>query len=175
MPSNLHDPNREIRPLPQCGFGEDIDFNTLIESNRFIFRVFSPKEKSPFSDPSDPFFVAPKFDEQFTRSPVDLPDSTVKFPELMAGSYSEVARHMEWTTRSTSPYISTSFSFSWSIWEAVRRYHFGVKKDVQIAIIDASALEGRAATAVQLLQNSSPDQYVVVFFLVLLLKQRKTT
>ena len=163
MPSNLHDPNTEIRPLPQCGFGEDVDFNTLIESNRFIFRVFSPKEKSPFSDPSDPFFVAPKFDEQFTRSPVDLPDATVKFPELMAGSYSDVARHMEWTTRSTSPYISTSFSFSWSIWEAVRRYHFGVKKDVQIAIIDASALEGRAATAVQLLQNSSPDQYVVVF------------
>jgi len=164
MPSNLHDPDAEIRLLPQCGFGEDIDFNTLIESNHFLFRVYSPKERSPFSDPSDPFFVAPKFDEQFTRSPVDLPDaSTLRFPELMAGSYSEVARHMEWTTRSTSPYISTSFSFSWSIWEAVRRYHFGVKKDVQIAIIDASALEGRAATAVQLLQNSSPDQYVVVF------------
>ena len=163
MHSHLHDPNTEIRPLPQCGFGEDIDFNTLIESNRFIFRVFSPKEKSPFSDPSDPFFVAPKFDEQFTRSPVDLPDATVKFPELIPSLYSEVARHMEWTTRSTSPYISTSFSFSWSIWEAVRRYHFGVKKDVHIAIIDASALEGRAATAVQLLQISSPDQCVVLF------------
>lgn len=164
MPSSPYHPNTKIRPLPQCGFREDFDFNTLIGSNRFIFRVFSPKEKSPFSDPSDPFFVAPKFDEQFTRSPVDLPDATVRFPKLMAGSYSEVARHMEWTTRSTSPYISTSFSFSWSIWEAVRRYHFGVKKDVQIAIIDASALEGRAATAVQLLQTSSPDQYVVVFF-----------
>ena len=163
MSSNLHDPDTPIPPLPQYGFGEEIDFNTLVESNRFIFRVFSPKEESPFSDPSDPFFVAPKFDEQFTRSPVDLPDATVKFPELMTGSYSEVARHMEWTTRSTSPYISTSFSFSWSIWEAVRRFHFGIKKDVQIAIIDASALEGRAATAVQLLQNSSPDQYVVLF------------
>jgi hypothetical protein len=163
MSSNLHNRDTEIRPLPQYGFGKDIEFNTLIESNRFIFRVFSPKEESPFSDPSDPFFVAPKFDEQFTRSPVDLPDATVKFSELIAGSYSEVARHMEWTTRSTSPYISTSFSFSWSIWEAVRRYHFGVKKDVRIAIIDASALEGRAATTVQLLQNSSPDQYVIVF------------
>lgn len=164
MSSYLHDPDAEIRYLPQHGFGKDIDFNTLVESNRFVFRVFSPKEKSPFSDPSDPFFVAPKFDEQFTRSPVDLPDATVKFPELMTGSYSEVARHMEWTTRSTSPYISTSFSFSWSIWEAVRRYHFGVKMDVQIAIIDASALKGRAATAVQLLQNSSPDQYVIMLF-----------
>ena len=163
MSSHLRDPSTEIRTLPQCGFGEDIDFNTLIESNRFVYRVYSPKEKSPFSDLSEPFFVAPKFDEQFTRSPVDLPDATVKFPELMAGSYPEVARHMEWTTRSTSPYISTSFSFSWSIWEAVKRFHFGVKKDVQIAIIDASALEGRAATAVQLLQNSSPDQYVDVF------------
>jgi hypothetical protein len=162
MPSNLHDPDAEIRPLPQCGFGEDIDFNSLTEANRFLFRVYSPKEKSPFSDPSDPFFVAPKFDEQFTRSPVDLPD-TSKLPELMADSYPDVARHMEWTIRSTSPYISTSFSFSWSIWEAAKRYHFGVKKDVQIAIIDASALEGRAATAVQLLEYSSPDQYVVVF------------
>ncbi|KAF8805611.1 hypothetical protein BYT27DRAFT_7142393 [Phlegmacium glaucopus] len=160
MLSNPHDLNAEI-PLPQCGFGDDIDFNSLIKSNHFLFRVYSPKERSPFSDPSDPFFVAPKFDEQFTRSPVDLPDaSTLKFPEPVAGSesYSEVARHMEWTTRSTSPYISTSFSFSWSIWEAVRRYHFGVKKDVQIAIIDASVLKGRAATAVQLLQNSSPNQ-----------------
>lgn len=88
---------------------------------------------------------------------MDLPD-TSKLPELMADSYPDVAWHMEWTTRSTSPYISTSFSFSWSIWEAVKRYHFGVKKDVQIAIIDASALEGRAATAVQLLEYSSPDQ-----------------
>lgn len=162
MPPNTHHSDTEIHPLPQWGFGEDIDFNTLIKSNPFIFRVFSPKERSPFSDPTDPFFVAPKFDEQFTRSPIDLPDATTKFFELMDDSYSEVARHMEWTTRSTSPYISTSFSFSWSIWEAVRRYHFGVKKDVQIAIIDASALVGRAATAVQLLQNSTPNQYVVV-------------
>lgn len=164
MPSKLHDPDTKIRPLLQYGFQEDIDFNTLVESNHFVFRVFSPKEKSPFSDPSDPFFVAPKFDEQFTRSPVDISDATLKFPDLSAGSYSEVARHMEWTTRSTSPYISTSFSFSWSIWEAVRRYHFGVKKDVQIAIIDASALKGRAATAVQLLQNSPLDRYVVTFY-----------
>ncbi|KAF8152999.1 hypothetical protein B0H34DRAFT_800262 [Crassisporium funariophilum] len=151
MSSNLKDPYTEIYSLPQCGFGSEIDFDTLIQSNRFLFRVYTPKEKSPFSDDTDPFFVAPKFDELFARSPVDIPN--VKFSEPLAGSYADVAKHMEWTTRSTSPYISTSFSFSWSIWEAVRRYHLGVKKDIEIAIIDATALGGRAATAVQLLRK----------------------
>ena len=145
-----------VNSLPQCGFGADIDFDTLIKTNHFLFRVYTPKERSPFSDDTDPFFVAPRFDEQFARSPVDLPN--IKFSEPVVGSYTEVARHMEWTTRSSSTYISTSFSFSWAIWEAVRRYHSGVKKDVEIAIIDASALGGRAATAVQLLRKASQKE-----------------
>ncbi|KAH9474582.1 hypothetical protein JR316_0013044 [Psilocybe cubensis] len=156
MTSYFDDPDSEIRPLPQCGFGADVDFNTLIQSNRFLFRVYTPKERSPFYDDTEPFFVAPRFDEQFVRSPVDLPK--VKFSEPFIGSYADVARHMEWTTRSTSSYISTSFSFSWSIWEAVRRYYQGVKKDVEIAIIDSTALGGRAATAIQLMQKSTPSE-----------------
>jgi hypothetical protein len=40
----------------------------------------------------------------------------------------------------------------------VKRYHVGVKKDVQIAIIDASALGGRAATALQLLMKSTENK-----------------
>lgn len=156
MSSYFDDPDSEICPLPQCGFGADVDFNTLIKSNRFLFRVYTPKERSPFYDETDPFFVAPRFDEQFARSPVDLPK--VKFSEPLIGSYADVARHLEWTTRSTSSYISTSFSFSWSIWEAIRRYHQGIKKDVEIAIIDSTALGGRAATAIQLMQKSSPSE-----------------
>ncbi|KAF8902555.1 hypothetical protein CPB84DRAFT_1846207 [Gymnopilus junonius] len=143
----------EIGSLPQCGFGADINFDTLIKDNRFLFRVYTPKERSPFEDDTEPFFVASRFDEQVARSPIDLPK--VRFSEAAIGSYAEVARHMDWTTRSSSSYISTSFSFSWSIWEALRRYHQGVKKDVEIAVIDATALGGRAATAVQLLQKSS--------------------
>ena len=156
MSSNLQDPDAGIRSVPQCGFGTDIDFDTLIKTNPFLFRVYTPKERSPFSDDTDPFFIAPRFNEQVARSPVDLPD--IKFPETVVGSYAEVARHMEWTTKSSSCYISGSFSFAWAIWEAVKRYHTGVKKDVEIAIIDSSALGGRAATAVQLLMKSTPRQ-----------------
>jgi hypothetical protein len=156
MSPDLQNPEAGVSSLPQCGFGADIDFDSLIKTNRFLFRVYTPKERSPFSDDTDPFFVAPRFDEQFARSPVELPN--IKFSEPVVGSYAEVARHMEWTTRSSSTYISTSFSFSWVIWEAVRRYHSGVKKDVEIAIIDATALDGRAATAVQLLRKASQKE-----------------
>jgi len=157
---DLQNPEAGVSSLPQCGFGADIDFDSLIKTNRFLFRVYTPKERSPFSDDTDPFFVAPRFDEQFARSPVELPN--IKFSEPVVGSYAEVARHMEWTTRSSSTYISTSFSFSWVIWEAVRRYHSGVKKDVEIAIIDATALGGRAATAVQLLRKASQKEWVIL-------------
>lgn len=59
-----------------------------------------------------------------------------------------------------SPFISTSFSFAWCIWDALRRFHQGVKKDVQVAVIDARAIADRAMTAVELLEMSSPNEYV---------------
>lgn len=139
--------------LPQRGFASDIDFESLSKDNKFLFRVYTPKERSPFADDTDPFLVAPRFDELYQRSPIDIPtiiDASVQW------SYAEVAKHMEWTTRSSSSYISTSFSFSWAIWEAVRRYHVGVKKDIQIAIIDTEVMISRAATAVQLLNTCPP-------------------
>jgi len=147
--------------LPQSGFKDETDFDSLSQSNRFLFRVYTPKERSPFCDETDPYFVAPKYDEVFARSPEDLPN--VRFSETLVGTYEDVVTHLEWTTRSKSPYISTSFSFGWAIWEAVRRFHSGMKKDVEIAIIDANALGGRAATAVQLLHKSSEEQYVASF------------
>ncbi|KAF4612876.1 hypothetical protein D9613_010999 [Agrocybe pediades] len=156
MSSRPVDPDADICSLPQCGFGDDIHFDSLIDTNRFLYRVYTPKERSPFADDTDPFFIAPRFDELVARSPVDLPK--VKFFEPLIGSYADVAQHMDWTTRTSSCYVSTSFSFAWSIWEAVRRYHQGVKKDVEIAIIDSTALGGRAATALQLLQKSSPEE-----------------
>jgi len=147
-----------IRPLPQYGFGEDHDFDSLIKTNRFVFRVYTPKEAS-IADDTDAYFIAPRFNEQVARSPLELPD--IKFPETVVGTYAEVARHMEWTTKSKSCYISASFSFAWAVWEAVKRYHIGVKKDVQIAIIDVSSLGGRAATAIQLLKKSNSNQCVL--------------
>ncbi|KAF9531045.1 hypothetical protein CPB83DRAFT_809322, partial [Crepidotus variabilis] len=157
MSATLHgSDDAGISSLPQCGFGEEINFDKLMHSNRFVFRVYTPKERSPFADDSEPFFVAPRFNELVSRSPLDLPE--IKFPETMVGTYAEVARHMDWTTKSSSCYLSASFNFGWAIWEAVKRYHVGVKKDVQIAIIDTHALGGRAATAVQLLMKSSSQQ-----------------
>lgn len=159
-PPDTSDSDTHISSLPQCGFGTVYEFNSLIKSNQFLFRVYTPKERSPFADDTEPFFVAPRFDELVVRSPADLPVITP-----WEGTYADVARHMEWTTRSSSPYVSTSFSFAWAIWEAVRRYHTGVKKDVEIAIIDATALDGRAATAIQLLKQSSPEECVYSDFI----------
>ncbi|KAG6919155.1 hypothetical protein DXG01_008962 [Tephrocybe rancida] len=136
------------------GFGTDVDFDKLVKNNHFLFRVYTPKERSPFADDSEPFFVAPKFNERYTRSPEEIRGSL--FDDNVhrhIGTYEDVARHMDWSTKSTSPYISTSFSFIWSIWEALRRYHQGVKKDIEISVIDASAVSSRATTAVQLLQS----------------------
>ena len=141
--------------LPQYGFGTCTDFGLLVNSNHFLFRVYTPREGSPFSDDTDPFFIAPKFNERYNRSPLELShNDTTEY----RGTYDDVAKHMDWTSRSSSSFISTSFSFSWSIWEALRRFHLGVKKDIQIAVIDASAVSGRAATAVELLRKSDPSE-----------------
>lgn len=146
--------------LPQYGFGTDVDFQSLVKANNFLFRVYTPKAPSPFSDDSEPSFVAPKFNERYSLSPEEFKQGCPSLTDnqVHVGTYDDVAIHMDWTTRSYSPYISTSFSFIWSIWEALRRYHIGVKKDVQIAIIDASAVSRRSVTAVQLLRNSLPSK-----------------
>ncbi|KAF9011792.1 hypothetical protein BDQ17DRAFT_788119 [Cyathus striatus] len=151
--SRSEPPPDDIHALPQYGFGSDVDFDQLISQNRFLFRVYTPKERSPFFDDTDPFFLAPKFDERYSSSPNSDWGSS-----LAPGSYTDVATHMDWTTRPASPYVSLSFSFIWSIWEAMRRYHLGMKKDVQIAIIDSIALHKKAYTAVQLLRLASPKE-----------------
>ncbi|KAG6826992.1 hypothetical protein H0H87_005800, partial [Tephrocybe sp. NHM501043] len=155
--------------LPQYGFGPDVEFDKLVENNHFLFRVYTPKAPSPFADDSEPIFIAPKFNERYVRSPAEFARTPVGFSNdhrphhnhddargrKHTGTYEDVAAHMEWSTKSASPYISTSFSVVWAVWEALRRYHLGVKKDVEIAIIDAAAVSARAATAVQLLQTQT--------------------
>lgn len=152
-------PTSESRTLPQYGFDTDINFQSLLPGNPFLFRIYTPRERSPFFDDTDPYFLAPKFNEQYVRSPVEVKDHQ----RLIDGwvlNYSDVAKHMDWTTRMASPFISTSFSFAWCIWDALRRFHQGVKKDVQVAVIDARAIADRAMTAVELLEMSSPNEYV---------------
>lgn len=151
---------RESPSLPQYGFGQDFAFASLLEQNPFLFRVHTPKERSPFADDSDPYFVASRYDERYNASPETLPTSCPRnmVPVSQRCSYADVANHMNWTTRSSSPFLSTSFSFVWAIWEALRRYKSNVKHDIEIAIIDASAVANQAVTALELLRKGNPKQ-----------------
>ncbi|KAJ7776015.1 hypothetical protein DFH07DRAFT_73798 [Mycena maculata] len=138
-----------MSPLPGCpprySFGPDTDFKTLVEKNAFLFRVHTPKPSSRSSD----VFMALKFDGRYT-SDVCLPS-----PDPPIATYADVVRHMDWTTRYSSPYMSTSFSFMWAVWEALRRYHLGVKHDVEIAIIDATAISKQSVTVVELMRGAN--------------------
>ena len=134
-----------MNSLPQYGYESEYTFVNLIQDNPFLFRVYTPKARSPFFDSTEPFFVGRSADEDSVRSADQY-------------TYDDVARHMDWTTRSASPFISTSFSFVWAIWEAVRRHRAGVKHDIEIAVIDALAVSGRAVTALELLRKGSPQE-----------------
>ncbi|KIY49839.1 hypothetical protein FISHEDRAFT_16738, partial [Fistulina hepatica ATCC 64428] len=72
--------------------------------------------------------------------------------------YADVACHMDSATSTSSPFISTSFSLFWSVWEALRRYHFGMKRDISIAVIDARTVREHAVTALQLLRSACPGE-----------------
>ncbi|KAI5118651.1 hypothetical protein M0805_002571 [Coniferiporia weirii] len=87
---------------------------------------------------------------------VENTTATEPGPEETAGAqmtYADLVRHLDWTTRAHSPYVTTSFSFFWALWEAVRRYRLGVKHDVEIAVIDARRLRDRARTALEVLRG----------------------
>jgi hypothetical protein len=139
--------------LPQYGFGAEVAFDALIDTNPFLFRVHTPKQSAPtptsISDDSDaPYFLAKRFQND------PLAPSSKPSP----ATYSDVAHHMDWTTKLTSPFISSSFSFAWALWEAVRRYHGNMKHDVEIAVIDARLVADRAVTAIEVLRKSKTKE-----------------
>lgn len=146
--------------LPQYGFGADIAFEKLVDSNPFLFRVHTPKEQSPFYDRTEPYFVGQLFADAFSSTTIHSRSPTSPSPYRSPGksTYADVAHHLDWTTRSSSPYVSSSFSFAWAIWEATRRYHHSMKHSVEIAVIDAKALTGRAVTAVELLRQGDAKE-----------------
>lgn len=148
-------------PLPQYGFGSEFSFDSLVQDNPFLFRIYTPKTHSQiFDNAAQPYFVGQKFNEHFTRAAEQLKDSSFAHGESVASvcTYQDVAQHMDWTQRHMSPFISTTFSFVWAIWEATRRYRVGLKHDVEIAVIDARVLAGRAATALELLRKGTPRE-----------------
>jgi hypothetical protein len=149
-------PHEEYRFLPQVGFGQDITFDTIVTYNKFLFRVYTPKH-TVSTDQDSAFFVGNKFDQKYAPSTPVSSDMYLPFgPSLSeTATYEDCINHLNWETRATSPFISTSFSFAWAVWDAVRRYNSGVKHDVEIAVIDASAVAGKSVTALQLLRKAS--------------------
>ena len=150
--------------LPQYGFGPDLTFDSLVEHNPFLFRVYTPKPLSPFFDSSEPFFIAQKFKNSYRYTVQDFQamasssSSASADQSAIPDSYADVANHMDWTKKSSSPFVTTSFSFAWAIWEATRRYRSNPKQAVEIAVIDAKAVAERAVTALELLRKGSPKE-----------------
>ncbi|KAG1872967.1 hypothetical protein DFJ58DRAFT_884952 [Suillus subalutaceus] len=107
-------------PLPQYGYGSDHTFDRLIQDNPFLFRVYTPKQRSPFFDATEPYFVGQKYNEQYREAAERLRQPFTGKSVASTSSYADVAQHMDWTQRHMSPYISTTFSFAWAIWEATR-------------------------------------------------------
>ncbi|KAG6825369.1 hypothetical protein H0H87_009697, partial [Tephrocybe sp. NHM501043] len=93
---------------PSYGFGPDV------ENDHFLFHVYAPKAPSPFAGDSDPIVVALKF----ISTPVGFsndhpPHHHHDDRRRHTGMYEDVAAHMEWSTQSALPYISTSFRVLW--------------------------------------------------------------
>lgn len=145
--------------LPQYGFGPQVTFEGLLTGNPFLFRVYTPHGHPPQYEGSDPYFVGAKYDDAFSSAAFRSRGPEPSSSRTAAGcTYADVIQHLDWTRRTESPYISTSFSFAWAIWEAIRRYHLGVKHDVEIAVIDARAIADHSVTAVELLMKASPKE-----------------
>jgi hypothetical protein len=160
----------------------DLTFDKLVDTNPFLFRVYTPKRhRTTDAARRDPFFLGAKYDyEDLSADNVEAQaEANAYEPSFTIGSdgedfseasgsvpsrgatgatYADAIRHLDWTQRSSSPFISTSFSFAWAIWDACRRHQQGVKHDVHIAVIDARAVVGRAVTALELLRRGDPSQ-----------------
>lgn len=135
-------------------------FGDLVDENPFLFRVYTPKPHSPSITYDERIFcLAPRFNAKYSSPIEDIQHISPLGPIEETTSCLDVIQHMEWTSRSSSPFITTSFSFAWAIWEAMRRYSNGYKLDVEIAVLDARSLMNKAVTASQVMQGTPLDEY----------------
>ncbi|KAG8216081.1 hypothetical protein J3R82DRAFT_8082 [Butyriboletus roseoflavus] len=74
-------------PLPQYGFGSEFCFDSLVQDNPFLFRVYTPKTRSRiFDDAAPPYFIGQKFNEHFTRAAEQLKDPSFAPGESVASA-----------------------------------------------------------------------------------------
>ncbi|KAJ3746493.1 hypothetical protein DFH05DRAFT_954340 [Lentinula detonsa] len=142
--------------LPQSGFGSDVTFDTISRYHRYLFRVYTPSSLPAVEDQTI-FFVGARFNNTFApQTPIisEMYSSSSCASLVETATYEDCVQHLSWETRSRSPFISATFSFAWALWDAVRRFNTGIKHDVEIAVIDATALSGKAVTTLQMLRRS---------------------
>jgi hypothetical protein len=130
------------------GFSENQTFASLMEDNRYLYRVHDAKSKTPLVPGTG--FVARNFQD---LSPANL--ETKRESILKDPSEAEAFTHAR-MTGSTS-YIGTTFSLSWAIWEANQRADYRGTEQVKISVIDGHLLRPYASTAVTLLSRCSSE------------------
>ncbi|KAL0945981.1 hypothetical protein HGRIS_012259 [Hohenbuehelia grisea] len=135
----------------------NLDGSHVQTERTFLFRIYTPKKTAKSAEADGPYFVGPLFDGDFSSSPASLSEGQLPF-QSKNSTYDDAVRHLDWTTRSSSPFISASFSFVWSLWEALRRYRMNIKHDIHIAVIDATGISDRYVATLDLLKRGIEGQ-----------------
>ena len=138
------------------GSGDNSDSDTAVMSTRSW--IGERRRTGSMSLTSSPYSRPLHHRSSSIHTVAGLPNTHDDIESLK--TFESVARYMDWKTRSSSPYVSTTFSFAYAIWDAVKRFKVGMKHDIEIAVIDARAVKGRAVTALELLRKANTKQWV---------------
>lgn len=90
-------PKSPSTSLPQDGLGPDLSFDKLLEGNRYLFRVHSPKSHPPTYEGTEPYFIGGKSSDEYTSAPFKSPCPTSSAVNGTNQTYEDVIRHMDWT------------------------------------------------------------------------------
>lgn len=146
-------PEFESEFLPDFRKCDQNEFNNLIATNRFYYRVFN---KPARSDPKHDGFVARKYSG---RNASELPNLGAY---LLEDSHA-VPKHINWGNRSPTGWISSSSEWAWAVVELFRRTRRG--DPAQVAVIDSHALRERGE------QNGRASHFYASNLLNILLKE----
>jgi len=136
------------RTLRRFGFGENQTFASLVEDNRYLYRVYDAQTEMLLVPGRG--FVA----DRYRNYPIELDverQCLLHSPNLGIDAVQHVDN--EKGKKPKTPFISTTFSLTWAIFEANRRAtNTPPKERVMIAVIDGQRLLQYAKTALELLK-----------------------
>jgi hypothetical protein len=133
------------------GFGNSQTFESLINENRYLYRVHDVKSRTPLVPGIG--FVAHKF-QGLSQAEVEI-----KRQDILQDPSATEAFHHARMSESTS-YVGTTFSLSWAICEANQRAEYRGYDQVKITVIDGHLLGAYASTAVTFLRHLPSEQDV---------------